>query len=100
MATWEEIQQGIFAGESGGDYDALYNFQNRKDGIFNDIEVSEMTINQLLDFSEPDGAYGTYVGLNNKGTVSTPMGAYQIVGSTLNEAKKALKHGKVTKAKR
>ena len=49
-----------------------------------------MTINQLLDFSEPDGAYGTYVGLNNKGTVSTPMGAYQIVGSTLNEAKKAL----------
>lgn len=90
MATWEEIQQGIFAGESGGDYDALFNFQNRKDGIFNDIEVSEMTINELLDFSEPDGAYGTYVGLNNKGTVSTPMGAYQIVGSTLKEAKKAL----------
>jgi hypothetical protein len=32
MATWEEIRNGIFAGESGGDYNAVYGFQNRPGG--------------------------------------------------------------------
>ena len=90
MATWEEIQKGIFAGESGGDYDALFNFQNKDDGLFSDVKITEMSINEALEFADPQGEYGKYVALQNNGEVSTPMGAYQIVGSTLRDAKNAL----------
>jgi len=90
MITWQDVQQGIFSGESGGDYDALFGYQNRPEGLFSDIKLTDMTLDEALEFSDPDGAYGKYVGLNNKGTISTPMGAYQIVGSTLRDAKNAL----------
>lgn len=90
MITWPEVQQGIFDGESKGDYNALFGFSNRPKGLFSDVKLTDMTLDEALEFSDPDGAYGTYVGLNNEGTVSTPMGAYQIVGATLRDAKEAL----------
>jgi len=90
MATWEEIQQGIFAGESGGDYNALFNFQNREDGRFSDVKLTDMTINEALAFADPQGDYARYVASLNEGQISTPMGAYQIVGRTLRDAKNAL----------
>ena len=90
MARWEEIQQGIFEGESGGDYNALFNFQNREDGRFSDVKLTDMTIDEALAFADPQGDYARYVASLNEGQISTPMGAYQIVGRTLRDAKNAL----------
>tara|TARA_E500000081_G_scaffold67167_1_gene69160 strand:+ start:2577 stop:4055 length:1479 start_codon:yes stop_codon:yes gene_type:complete len=90
MITWQDVQKGIFSGESRGDYNALFGYTNRPEELFSDIKLTDMTLDEALEFSDPDGAYGTYVGLQNKGTVSTPMGAYQIVGATLRDAKEAL----------
>jgi len=93
MATWQEIQQGIFAGESGGDYNALFGYQNRPGGRFEGVQVSEMSIADILDFTNPSGEYGQYVKRTRpdpeKG-VATPVGAYQVVGTTLRDAVKAL----------
>ena len=86
---WSRIQQGIFAGESGGDYGALYNYQNRPNGRFSGIDVTKMTVDQALDFASPSGPYGQYV-KSQVGRVATPMGAYQVVGSTLRDAKRAM----------
>lgn len=93
MATWQEIQQGIFAGESGGDYNALFGYQNRPGGRFEGVQVSEMSIADILDFTNPRGAYGQYVKSARPDPemgVATPVGAYQVVGTTLRDAVKAL----------
>ena len=85
------IKKDIFRGESGGDYDALFNYQNRPGGLFDDIKVSEMTVDQALNFASPQSGYGNYVKMANPEDVySTPMGAYQVVGNTLKMAKKGL----------
>jgi len=87
--TWQQHQQNIFAGESGGDYDALFGYQNRPDGKFEGIKVSEMPIADVIKFTSPTGAYGQYV-KGQVGRVATPVGAYQVVGSTLRGAVEAL----------
>tara|TARA_R110000764_G_scaffold11553_1_gene34594 strand:+ start:27520 stop:31137 length:3618 start_codon:yes stop_codon:yes gene_type:complete len=87
--NWEPIRNGIFAGESGGDYDALFGFQNRPGGKFSDVKLTQMTVDQAIAFSNPRGAYGQWV-KGKVGRVATPMGAYQIVGTTLRKAKKGL----------
>lgn len=86
---WGPIRNGIFAGESGGDYNALYGYQNRKGGKFANVRLTEMTVDQAIAFSAPSGPYGQWV-KNTIGRVATPMGAYQIVGTTLRAAKKGL----------
>ena len=93
MATWQEIQQGIFAGESGGDYNALFGYQNRPGGKFEGVQVSQMSIADILDFTNPSGAYGQFVANTRPDPemgVATPVGAYQVVGTTLRDAVKAL----------
>jgi hypothetical protein len=89
MADWSQIQQGIFRGESGGDYGALFGYQNRPGGKFADIDLTKMTIDEALEFANPSGNYGQFV-KGQVGRVATPMGAYQVVGSTLRDAKKGL----------
>ena len=86
MTSWADIQRGIFAGESGGDYNALFGYANRPGGLYQDVRPTQMTINEILAFQDPSGPYGQYVGALNKGVVSTPVGAYQIVGTTLRDA--------------
>lgn len=87
---WERIKAGIFAGESGGDYDALFSFSNRPGGPFQHVKLTEMTVDEAIAFSAPRGAYGQWVkGKINR--IATPMGAYQIVGTTLRAAKKGLR---------
>lgn len=86
---WAEIRNGIFAGESGGDYDALFGYANRAGGPFADVKLTEMTVDQAIAFAAPDGAYGRWVE-GQVGRVATPMGAYQIVGTTLRAAKAGL----------
>jgi muramidase (phage lysozyme) len=88
-AEWSRIQQGIFAGESGGDYGALFGYQNRPNGRFSGVDLTKMTVDQALDFANPSGPYGQYV-KGQVGRVATPMGAYQIVGTTLRAAKEGL----------
>ena len=89
MATWADIQRGIFAGESGGDYGALFNYQNRPDGRFSNVDLTQMTVDEALQFSDPSGPYAQYV-KGQVGRVATPMGAYQVVGTTLRAAKQGL----------
>ncbi len=91
MITWQDVQKGIFSGESRGDYNALFGYQNKPEGLFSDIKLTDMTLDEALEFSDPQGSYANYVSHNNDGKVSTPMGAYQIVGATLRDAKEALK---------
>lgn len=81
---------GIWNGESGGDYDALYGYSNREGGAFAGTKLTDMTVDQALAFANPDGEYGKWVAGQNNGTVATPMGAYQVVGGTLADAKKGL----------
>lgn len=88
-ADWKSIQQGIFAGESGGDYNALFGFSNRDGGQFANTKLTDMTVNQALAFSDPSGPYGQWV-KGQIGRVATPMGGYQIVGTTLRAAKEGL----------
>ena len=85
----EEVKNGIFAGESGGDYNALFGFSNRDGGQFSNVKLSDMTVDQALAFSDPSGPYGQWV-KGQIGRVATPMGAYQIVGTTLRAAKDGL----------
>ena len=87
--NWGQIRNGIFAGESGGDYNALFGFQNRKGGKFSRVKLTAMTVDQAIAFSDPKGPYGQWV-KGKIGRVATPMGAYQIVGTTLRAAKRAL----------
>ncbi|ACL81329.1 hypothetical protein [Silicibacter phage DSS3phi2] len=67
--------------ESGGgadQYDTLFGHRNRENGV----RVSEMTIGQAGEFASPSGQYGQSVNAEI-GRVATPMGKFQIVGSTL-----------------
>jgi hypothetical protein len=89
MVTFAQAQPSIFAGESGGDYNALYGYQNRPGGRFADTRLTDMTIYDVLGFTDPSGAYADYV-RGEVGRTATPVGAYQVVGSTLRDAVDAL----------
>lgn len=88
-ADWDQIRAGIFAGESGGDYDALFGFSNRAGGKFANVRLTEMTVDEALAFADPRGEYAQWT-KGQVGRVATPMGAYQIVGTALRAAKKGL----------
>jgi hypothetical protein len=91
MATWDEIRKRIFATESGGDYNALYGYQNRQGGLFDDVKITDMTVDDALDFANPKGRYGAFVSTQTPDNrIATPMGAYQVVGRTLRDAKSGL----------
>ncbi len=87
--NWASIREGIFAGESGGDYDALFGFSNRDGGKFAGTKLTDMTVDEALAFSDPSGPYGQWV-KGQVGRVATPMGAYQMVGTTLRGAKEGM----------
>lgn len=79
-------------------YDTLYGNYEEKETPFKGVSVSNMTIGELTDFSKASGPYGqyvkprlaknTYAYKNN--LTSTPMGKYQIVGSTLRDLTKRM----------
>ncbi|MGC4025831.1 MAG: hypothetical protein QM744_12165 [Mesorhizobium sp.] len=87
--NWDQIKNGIFKGESGGDYNALFSFSNRQGGRYSGTRLTDMTVDQAIEFANPRGDYGQWV-KGKIGRVATPMGAYQIVGSTLKGMKKTL----------
>jgi len=89
MMTLEELRRRVFPGESGGDYNALFGYSNRPGGQFSGTNLTDMTVSDALQFSSPSGPYGQWV-KGQVGRVATPMGAYQVVGTTLRAAKQGL----------
>jgi hypothetical protein len=87
--TPEQLKRMVFPGESGGDYNALFGYANRPGGQFEGFNLTDMTVDQALQFAAPSGAYGQSV-RNQIGRVATPMGAFQVVGTTLRDAKRGL----------
>lgn len=77
------LQRLVDKTEGGAAYDTLYGFSQREK--FAGVDVSSMTIGELKSFSSPNGAYAQWV-KGKVGRVATPMGRYQIVGSTLKQA--------------
>jgi hypothetical protein len=89
VMTPEQLKRMVFPGESGGDYNALFGYANRPGGQFAGVNLTDMTVNQALQFSDPSGPYAQSV-RGQIGRVATPMGAYQVVGTTLRDAAKGL----------
>lgn len=69
--------------ESNG-YKTLFN--NAENSKFKGVDVTQMTINQLIEFTSVGGEYFEYVKSLNGGVGSSPLGRYQIVGRTLADA--------------
>jgi hypothetical protein len=81
----------IDATEGGGDYDTLFGHSQRDGNRFAGVRVSDMTLAEVFEFSDPSGEYGQWVqSTNPEGVVATPMGRYQIVGTTLRNAAEEL----------
>lgn len=72
--------------EGAGDYDTLFSHAQRDGGQFAGVRPSQMTLDELYTFTDPKGDYGRWVAQQNNGTVATPVGAGQIVGSTMRRA--------------
>ena len=89
MATWDEIKAGIFAGESGGDYNALFGFSNRPGGRWAGTNITDMTVDEAIQFTNPSGPYAQWV-KDQIGRVATPIGGFQVVGSTLRKIKDSM----------
>lgn len=88
----ESVTQDVLRATEADNYNTLYdNFEKKKDSPVFNYKVSEKTLGELVEFSKPSNAYGKYVkprlGENSearrKGLTSTPMGKYQIIGTTL-----------------
>lgn len=76
--------------EGGANYDTLFG-HSQNGGRFDGVKVSEMTLGDLYNFSDPSGDYGQWVKANNpSGKVATPMGRHQIVGTTLRATASAM----------
>jgi hypothetical protein len=88
-ANWAAIRAGIFKGESGGDPNALFGFSNRPGGQWANTKLTDMTVDEAINFSSPSGPYGQWVKAKI-GRVATPMGTYQIVGTTLRGVKQGM----------
>lgn len=85
----KDVAKAIDIGESGGDYGTLLGFTNRPGRKFDDVDITKMSVNDLLDFADGDGPYAQY-SKRMVGKVATPMGRYQIVGKTLRSLKNEL----------
>lgn len=84
-----QLKANVFPGESGGDYNALFGYSNRPSGQFEGVNLTNMTVNEALQFASLSGPYAQWV-KGQVGRVATPMGAYQVVGTTLSSAKEGL----------
>lgn len=83
----EALLSLIDAREGAGQYDTL--FGHRQDGEFSGVDVSSMTVDEAIAFADPSGPYGQSV-KSELGYVATPMGRFQIVGSTLRHLKQVM----------
>lgn len=89
--TLSKVLAAIDEKEGKGDYNKLFN--NSETSEFSNVKITNMTINELLEFTTPSGDYGQYVKNTRPDKemgVSTPLGRYQIVGSTLKNLRDKL----------
>lgn len=89
VAAIDELKANVFPGESGGDYNALFGYANRPGGQFEGVNLTDMTVDEVIDFTDPKGPYGQWV-KDQTGRVATPTGAFQVVGTTLKDAVRGL----------
>lgn len=75
--------------EGAGDFSTLFGHSQRDGGRFAGVDVSRMTLGQLREFASPNGEYGQWV-RGQVGRVATPMGRFQIVGTTLRNSAQQL----------
>lgn len=88
---WDTFGPAVSKRESGGDPNALLGFANREGGQFAGTNLTGMTVDQAIDFARVGGDYANYSKTQTPdGRVATPMGEYQIVGTTLADAKRAM----------
>lgn len=88
---WETALPEIDKTEGRGDHDALFGRAASKGSPFHGVKVSEMTIGEVKKFQESGGPYGRYVKKHSpEKAFSTPVGRYQIVGTTLITALQSL----------
>jgi len=81
---------GLLAKREGADnFSTLFGHSQKEGGKFAGVDVARMTIGQASEFAAPDGEYGQWV-KGQVGRVATPMGAPQIVGTTLRRTAKAM----------
>ncbi|MGO7589947.1 lytic murein transglycosylase [Rhizobium leguminosarum] len=74
--------------EGAGGYDTLYG-NAQKNGPFAGTDVTRMPIRDVIAFTDPSGPYAQSV-KSQIGRVATPVGRYQVVGTTLRNAVGAL----------
>ncbi|MBY5357272.1 lytic murein transglycosylase [Rhizobium leguminosarum] len=74
--------------EGAGGYDTLYG-NAQKNGPFAGTDVTRMPIRDVIAFTDPSGPYAQSV-KSQTGRVATPVGRYQVVGTTLRNAVGAL----------
>ncbi|TAX71814.1 lytic murein transglycosylase [Rhizobium leguminosarum] len=74
--------------EGAGNYDTLFGHA-QKNGPFAGTAVSTMPIRDVIAFTDPSGPYAQSV-KDQIGRVATPVGRYQVVGTTLRNAVGAL----------
>ena len=68
-------------------YSTIYGNSEKKDTPFKDVDVTKMTMPQVLDFVKLNGPFHKYnKSKHNKNT--TAIGKYQFVGATLRDLKK------------
>lgn len=79
--------------EGDGNYDTLLGHAQKKGKAFAGFKASEKTIGFLKHFTQKNGKYAQYSKPyvdKTKGNFSTPLGRYQIVGSTMAQAAKEM----------
>lgn len=92
------VGDAISIGEGTADedaYDTILGHQHRAGKRFSGVAISNMTLGDLKDFTTSDSDYAQYSReaiprLREKGTFATPLGKYQIVGSTLRKLQKKM----------
>jgi hypothetical protein len=84
--TFGDGLQGLIDQTEGvGRYDTLFGHAQRPGGAFEGMDITQMTLGEVLEFQNPSGPYAQYVS-GKVGHVATPAGRYQVVGMTLREA--------------
>ena len=73
--------------EAGGDYTTLFDYSQRDGRRFAGVDVTKMSIGELKNFANDE--YGKW-SKEKLGYKATPMGRYQIVGTTLAQTAKEL----------
>lgn len=70
--------------EGGGRYDTLFAHAQRTDTPLRGVDITGKTIDELRQFSGPQGPYGQW-SRQKLGYRATPMGRFQFVGTTMAE---------------